>query len=264
MVQGMGLSTQDHPHILLAPILWLKHTMPPESLLVRRGILALVICLIIAANVTAQLPVESIGYYLIRSNVDGAAVSFDGSYQGMIQQGVLLVPIYPGSLRYTGYTVQKEGYTVFTGTIPSMPGNSQTLEIPAILSPLPAAQGSLYVVTDPPGAAIYLNGKFEGTSPLTISDLQSGIYTLLATLDSYSPCISQVTVFPAKQAVVNCNLNAVFGPGTIVLSSAPPGAKVSLDGLSRGVTPLTIMGAAPIDHVVEFDLPLDIPAGPRS
>jgi hypothetical protein len=57
----------------------------------------------------------------------------------MIQQGVLLVPIYPGSIGDSGYTVQKEGYTVFTGTIPRMPGNFQTVEIPAVLSPLPAA-----------------------------------------------------------------------------------------------------------------------------
>jgi tetratricopeptide (TPR) repeat protein len=56
--------------------------------------------------------------------------------------------------------------------------------------------GTLVIKTTPPGAAIWLDGKQRGVSPLTISDLRSGGHQIKATKEGYKDLLQQVEIMP--------------------------------------------------------------------
>jgi tetratricopeptide (TPR) repeat protein len=56
--------------------------------------------------------------------------------------------------------------------------------------------GGLVVKTTPPGAAVSVDGKARGISPITIGDLRSGGHKVTATKEGYRDLIQQVEVMP--------------------------------------------------------------------
>ena len=90
-----------------------------------------------------QLPVTTqtsvggdMGWYVVHSNIDGAHVQFDGSDKGDITQGVVYVPVYSTGTPYQGFTVEKEGFTTYKGTISSVPGKGESIDLYATLNPV--------------------------------------------------------------------------------------------------------------------------------
>ena len=54
--------------------------------------------------------------------------------------------------------------------------------------------GSLAVITDPPGAEIYIDGNFKGVSPVTIQGLSAGMHTILLTMQEYTDNSTTITI----------------------------------------------------------------------
>ena len=77
-----------------------------------------------------------VGWYVVHCNIDGATVLFDDSDRGVITQGVVYVPVYGPGTPYQEYTVKKDGYTTFTGTIANVPGKGETIDLYATLNPV--------------------------------------------------------------------------------------------------------------------------------
>lgn len=75
------------------------------------------------------------GYFMVHSNVEGASVSFDGMYQGVIANGVLSVQVYTTGTPYTTFEVSKAGYSTYTGRITGYPAKGQTVDLYATLAP---------------------------------------------------------------------------------------------------------------------------------
>jgi hypothetical protein len=75
------------------------------------------------------------GWYTVSCNVNGASVSFDSTYKGVITNGVLTVPVYSTGTPYSIYRVEKSGYVTASGTLPSAPAKGQTVSVPVLLSP---------------------------------------------------------------------------------------------------------------------------------
>ena len=69
------------------------------------------------------------GYYLIHCNIDGAEVSFDQDFKGIITDGTLLVKIYLTATPYHRYSVSKAGYVTVNEALPSYPAKDQTKDI---------------------------------------------------------------------------------------------------------------------------------------
>lgn len=86
-----------------------------------------------------QAPVigGDIGWYTVHSNVDGATVMFDNTYQGIITNGILSVQVYTTGTPYSTYTVTKEGYLPFTSPVTGFPAKGQTVDLYATLNPAP-------------------------------------------------------------------------------------------------------------------------------
>jgi len=94
----------------------------------------------IAASATTapQLIGGDMGTYLVTSNVDGANVTFDSDYKGVITDGQLLVSVYTTGTPYRTITVQAPGYAMSTVNITQYPGKNETVNIPVDLVPLAA------------------------------------------------------------------------------------------------------------------------------
>ncbi|MEN6609684.1 MAG: PEGA domain-containing protein [Methanoregulaceae archaeon] len=163
--------------------------------------------------------------------------------------------MYTTGTPYTQYTVAMSGYNSYLGSL-TMPEEGQTVNEYATLNPIPTQvqYGSLYVWTSPSGAAVYLNGNYRGVSPLTISSLSPGSYSVSADLSGYQSQSDTVTIYAGQQQTESFTLEKIVSPGTLYVVSTPSGANVYADGTYKGVTPLTLTGVSPGTHIVELDL----------
>jgi len=95
----------------------------------------------------------------------------------------------------------------------------------------PLQTGQIRFSSTPGGATVYLNGSNVGTTPLDdvleITELSPGEYTVKLELQDYHVFETEVTVTPTETVIVNPNLHT--NPGTIIVSSDPPGAIIRID-----------------------------------
>ena len=109
--------------------------------------------------------------------------------------------------------------------------------------------GSIEVTSDPTGLAISTSGVEVGKTPITLSELKPGQYSLTAS-DGENDLMADVSIAPkeaSKQAFV-------FHYGTAQLLSSPTGATVIRKGKELGKTPLTLKHILADDTMVELRL----------
>jgi hypothetical protein len=197
------------------------------------------------------------GWITIQCNVDDASVYFDGSYKGVINGGSLTVAVYTTGAPYSSYSVEKSGYTTYTGSM-TMPGAGETRTYYATLNPIPTPvppvnYGSIYVQSSPSGANIYFSGNYRGTAPLTINEVWPGSYPITAEMSGYNSYKTTTTVYAGQQSTVYCSLVPVVTTGALYVISDPSNANVYLDGVYKGRTPLTLNNLATDTHTIEID-----------
>ncbi|MDD3069697.1 MAG: PEGA domain-containing protein, partial [Methanoculleus horonobensis] len=192
-------------------------------------------------------------WYRVHCNIDGANVYFDGQYQGTTYGGTLDVPVYTTGAPYNTVRVEKSGYQAYSANLPSSPAAGETRDVYATLQPVETA-GSIHATSSPSGAAIYLNGNYRGTAPLTIQSLSPGTYTLEAERSGYRSDLSTVTVRAGQQSNIQFTLTPIEQYGAIKVTSSPSGAYVYMDGVYKGRTPLTLSSVSAAKHNIELDL----------
>jgi tetratricopeptide (TPR) repeat protein len=69
--------------------------------------------------------------------------------------------------------------------------------------------GGLVVKTTPPGAAIWVDGRMRGTSPLTLQGLRSGAHTVRGAKEGYKDVVQQVAVMPYSTENLHWNLEPI-------------------------------------------------------
>ena len=100
-------------------------------------------------------------------------------------------------------------------------------------------KGLLLVRTTPPGADVKCNGVSLGTTPLLVTSLQSGQTHLLdLSLNGYQP--RRIDVALEGRAPVVREEALTLDSGVVECTSEPVGAKVTVNGVERGVTPVTL------------------------
>lgn len=217
------------------------------------GIALLVLCIGIS-TVSAEVPIGGDqAWYRINCNIDGADVYFDGEYKGATYRGSLDVPVYTTSTPYSTVKVERNGYRTYTDNLPATPPAGETRDIYVTLQPI-ETYGSIYVTSNPSGAAIYLNGNYRGIAPLTIKDLTPGTYNLEAERTSYQSERTSVTVRSGQQSDIRFTLSPIQQYGSVSITSSPSGAYVYMDGVYKGRTPLTLSNVAATSHNIELDL----------
>jgi hypothetical protein len=83
--------------------------------------------------------IGDVGWYTVHCNIEGATVLFDETEKGEIYQGVIYVPAYSTATPFHSYTVKKEGYSSYTGTIDRVPQRGETIDLYASISPAETA-----------------------------------------------------------------------------------------------------------------------------
>lgn len=191
---------------------------------------------------TTVAPGGEKGYIWVYCNVDGALVSFSpGSSACTVSGGFCSVEVSTTGTPFTSFTVTKSGYNSYYGSIDTWPADGETVYYTAILDPVTPTTGTIYVATTPGSAAIFLNGNFRGYSPYTITDLAPGSYTIMAQRSGYNTATQSVTVYSGQvsTAYLTLSQSSPQSTGSLYVTSSPSGGLVYVDGLYRGVTPLS-------------------------
>ena len=179
----------------------------------------------------------------VTSQPEGAAVVVDGKDRGITPLSIY--DLSPGrhqiKFRMAGYEDSDKFFDMSEG--PYIEKNVVLAE----------QKGLLLVKTDPAGCDIQVDGISVGLSPRLI--------TTLAVKDSYNICLRKAgyldktikVKFDGRRPKV-CEETMVLASGTIDVSSEPAGAEVTVNGVVRGVTPITVSGVPKGRAVVKFHL----------
>jgi hypothetical protein len=200
--------------------------------------------------------------------VDGVALNNINRPTG--QGGFTAVDVNSdGSWSYKWYTGQTGGkldagaYTVWVVDRPVGRTNLGSAEYstipvnlmrPGISTSTSASPGGLEVNTTPAGATLFLNGKFEGTTPLTVPDLDPGTY--VATLSSPGFMNSSVQVEIQAGALTTVSLALLSRNGTLWITTVPVGGTIAIDGTTlSGAAPVLVPNLTPGNHTVTTSMP---------
>jgi hypothetical protein len=118
--------------------------------------------------------------------------------------------------------------------------------------------GQLTISSEPAGASIVVDGEARGQSPLTLS-LSSGSHDVEISAGTFRRT-QRVNVAPGGEASVHVQLESVqpsaaarrsiVTAGGLQISSDPSAARVWIDGVARGTTPLTLSKIAAGRHQI--------------
>ena len=159
---------------------------------------------------SAPLAPERIGRLLVRSTPSGASVEVDG-----VARGVTPLALRDLDLGAREITVSRRGYQpeerriVLTKARPSRSVEVRLAQeaaaaprpaTPASLGKPAVSTGALAIESRPTGAAVAVNGKPSGTTPLTINDLPPGDYRVTMTLEGHQPFATTVRVVAGERA----------------------------------------------------------------
>jgi len=97
------------------------------------------------------------------------------------------------------------------------------------------SKGKIHVKSDPSGADIFLNNRFIGISPVKLSDIETGTYTIKARLKDYSVLEKNVKVKNGRTSYANFTFNKpepVNKKGKLYVSTQPSDVKVRIMNIS--------------------------------
>ncbi|MCX6701493.1 MAG: PEGA domain-containing protein [Methanomicrobiales archaeon] len=209
------------------------------------------------SNVFANL-IQNVqtGSLSMSSTPNGAGLYVDGIYQGETNQIV-------GGLAVGPHTVNLKlaGYQTFSNTYGVNP--QQTTYASVTLVPVQnPSTGDLLVTSSPSGAAVYLNGNYQGVttqsgSPLDITDLTAATYTVILKKSGFVDYTTSVGIVGGQTAQVAATLQAsgTQPAGTVnaEIMSSPEGADVYVNNIYKGMTPLNFQNV-PLDSAQSYTL----------
>ena len=159
----------------------------------------------------------------IDSDPRGADVYLDGRFQGTTP---LRATSQPG--RRT-VRIELDGYRTFETTLRLSPGESR--RVSADLERVPTT-GTLRFESNPDGADVFVDGRFEGTTPIGAREFQSGTYQVTFERSGYTSERRNVTVRRGESQTVSVRLSPLLG--ALRVNANVGGAQVFLDGRAVG------------------------------
>ncbi|MCC7488065.1 MAG: PEGA domain-containing protein [Gammaproteobacteria bacterium] len=158
----------------------------------------------------------------IRSEPPGARISVGGEALGVTPA---TVPVASGQaqieLRLEGYKPWRQSLQVTAG---------QKLTLPPVT--LQEADGLLEVVSLPAGAAVSIDGRYRGVTPLETEIAPGRSHTVLVAKPGHETATRSVAVERRGSASLHVELAARLG--VVRVESEPPDAEVLVDGVARG------------------------------
>lgn len=112
--------------------------------------------------------------------------------------------------------------------------------------------GELVVQSRPEGAAVSIDDKDRGVTPLTIR-LSPGAHVLQVKAGSAEPRVIPLAIRAGTQTAQYVEMQGVATTGVLEVRSEPSKARVTIDGRERGQTPLTLRDITPGDYQVVLE-----------
>jgi len=114
------------------------------------------------------------------------------------------------------------------------------------------ATGTLVIATNPAGAQATIDGQPRGTTPLTLA-LPVGPHTIVLRAGNADRSIP-VTISAGAEVSQYIELpQAGATLGQLQVRTEPAGAKVTIDGVAVGTSPMMVLDLAPGEHVVTLE-----------
>ncbi|HEX9725545.1 MAG TPA: TonB family protein [Vicinamibacteria bacterium] len=119
--------------------------------------------------------------------------------------------------------------------------------------------GILTIESEPAGASVLINGAKLGLTPLELSELEMGSYTVVVEKAGYeSEEVMAELNAESPRASLSLPMRAQARPApslaTVRVVSTPPGAQVLLDGKPTGTTPLDRLRARPGKRTIRLQM----------
>jgi len=112
--------------------------------------------------------------------------------------------------------------------------------------------GMIVVRTIPAGGSVFLDGKAVGTEPITLDEVIAGDHVVSATKSSLKGTMPLALVSGATERfTIQLKESA---PVKIKVISTPPDARVLIDSVEKGTTPIVISDVASGEHVIRIEL----------
>lgn len=209
------------------------------------------------------------GTLAITTDPAGANVFIDNVFKGVTPLTLTETPSGYHILRITldGYNdyitsiTVEPSKTVLVQAVLLMGGSDNgTTTAPATTATtaLPRQNGSVAVTSVPNGASVTLDGQYEGTTPVIIIEVLPGNHDISLMYPGYNPLNQSISVGSSQTTAVNANLvvstNPAAGTGSLTVITDPAGARVSIDGDVKGVSPATIPGLSSGPHTLLLKL----------
>lgn len=182
---------------------------------------------------TGGHPVPAQGYGAIHvvTDVIGAAAMLRGPSGRVVSQ--CLTPCSFNNLTPDRYSleVKKDGYQPIQTALQVKQGSVSDEKLA-----LESLAKGLYVVSDPPGADVFINGaKQSGQTPVTLP-LAAGQYNLVLRLQGYDPYVGSVQVKENVQTQIRTKLSerSLTHIAWAQVTSNPGNAEIFVDGTSTG------------------------------
>lgn len=200
------------------------------------------------------------GTITFTSEPSGAYISLDGTIIGTTPH--TKTDIKP---REHQIVITKNGYYNWRETIDMTSGGSRYIY--AVLNSV-TPENAIRIQSIPSGAAIYLNGIFQGETMengyFPITDIRTGQHTILLKLNGYKDYQKTVSLSEGQTITISADMVVGVGSATptpstatgkLALSTSPPGAQIFIDGsLSGRMTPATISAIPAGTHSIRLQL----------
>jgi hypothetical protein len=196
----------------------------------------------------------STGTLTVTSNPPGATVILD-EYNSEITPWVftgLPTGYHTVEVIYPGYETYTTNVYVDTGA---------SVEVNADLNGQ-VSYGSMFINSNPQGADVYVDGNYQGTSPVTVGAMSEGAHQVELHLAGYEVLTTTEYVSAGQGTVVNLAMvpySSSSVEGSIDITSNLPGALVYLDGIYKGATQagttFNVIAVSPGSHTILLHLP---------
>jgi hypothetical protein len=122
------------------------------------------------------------------------------------------------------------------------------LGTPVIKIISPVIPGSLVLNTSPDGASVLINDVYRGSTPLIIERIEPGTYGVTFSRFGYAKLSTPLRVESGKTTEVSGALIPLTG--SLDITSSPAGARILLDAVNQGVTPVSLTDITVGNHTL--------------
>jgi hypothetical protein len=151
------------------------------------------------------------------------------------------------------FVVSADGYADSSFSV--RPTGPESLRIRVMLQP---RRGALRIETLPTGAAVRVDGRRRGQSPLIVSDLEvAPVHVVEADLPGRPTVRSEARVLADSVALFRLAFPEPVL--SLTVNTTPDGAEILIDGVSRGHSSLQLPGLSPGEHRFRALLPDYLP-----